>query len=99
MTSGKIFANGYNEIMMNVFHLQEYNASLGPQHLSNDASFVIFCIKGAGRRPNKMAQMAQIVFLFYITGGIHQIKIMKSWHKLVNIKFDLLNCLQLQYCK
>ena len=53
MTSGKIFANGYNEIMMNVFHLQEYNASLGPQHLSNDASFVIFCIKDAGGRLNK----------------------------------------------
>ena len=46
MTSGKIFANGYNEIMMNVFHLQEYNASQGPQHLSNDASFVIFLRKG-----------------------------------------------------
>ena len=45
MTSGKIFANGYNEIMtcmMYVFHLLEYNASLGPQCLSNDASFVIF---------------------------------------------------------
>ena len=45
MTSGKIFANGYNEIMMNVFHFLEYNASLGPQHLSNDASFVIFLRK------------------------------------------------------
>ena len=54
MTSGKIFANGYNEIMMNVFHLLEYNVSLGPQHLSNDASFVIFCVKEAGRRPIKI---------------------------------------------
>ena len=43
MTSGKIFVNGYNEILMNV-HLLEYNESQGPQYLSNDASFVIFCI-------------------------------------------------------
>ena len=58
MTSGKVFANGYNEFMMNVFHLLEYNASLGPKHLSNDASFVIFfCVKDAGRRPIKITAL------------------------------------------
>ena len=46
ITFGKIYANGYNEIMMNVFHVLEYNASLGPQCLSNDASFAIFLRKG-----------------------------------------------------
>ena len=54
ITSGKIFVNGYNEIMKNVFPLLEYNASLEPQHLSNEASFVIFCVKDAGRRPIKI---------------------------------------------
>ena len=64
MTSGKIFANVYNKIMMNIFHLLEYNASLGPQHLSNDVSFVNFLRK---RRRMQTYQNHCIYVVFFQT--------------------------------
>ena len=70
MTSGKIFANGYNEIMKNAFHLLEYNASLGPQHLSNDASFVIFLRK---RRRTQTYKNYCVFFPVFPTLGVQNL--------------------------
>ena len=54
--------------MINVFHVLECNASLGPQYLSNDASFVIFCVKDAGRRPIKITVAYILTLTIFVCG-------------------------------